>query len=71
VASEFSNGEFLVTLEKLQAVYQETGAGEEGTVYLYAIDGLHVNKDTTVVPPCQRVHNSYSRWILHDCLAPA
>ena len=71
MASEFSNGEFLVTLEKLQAVYQETGAGEEGTVYLYAIDGLHVNKDTTVVPPCQRVDNSYSRWILHDCLAPA
>ncbi|CAB9496881.1 Protein of unknown function (DUF1800) [Seminavis robusta] len=59
---------FNVTLEALKKVYQQTGAGAGGnTVYLYAIDGLRVEDDIKVAPPCQKGRH---RFIKGPCTTP-
>lgn len=58
---------FYVDQEKLKQVYEQTGGGAPGTVYLYAVDGLRVDDDNTVTPPCQP--RSRSRWVKGPCSA--
>ncbi|KAI2512165.1 Protein of unknown function (DUF1501) [Fragilaria crotonensis] len=49
----------------MRLLYTESGAGDVGTLFLYAIDGLRIDSDVTVAPPCQQ--NAKSRWIKVDC----
>jgi hypothetical protein len=63
--------EFYLNLssELLREIYTETGGGVEGTKYLYAIDGLRVEEDPDVDPPCER--QTTSRWIPVSCTGEA
>lgn len=62
-----SGDEFLIALNSttIRTIYEESGAGVVGTLYLYAADGLRIADDTTVQPPCQA--NTKSRWVPATC----
>jgi uncharacterized protein (DUF1800 family) len=49
----------------IRLLYNESGAGDVGTLYLYAIDGLRIDEDVAVAPPC--LQNAKSRWIPVNC----
>lgn len=49
----------------LRAIYKTTGAGEAGTVYLYAIGNLDISRDPDAEPPCRPA--SLSRWESGPC----
>jgi hypothetical protein len=65
--SELTAPRFLIPLNEtiIRVLYQESGAGEVGTIYLYAVDGLRIEDDKLVSPPCKR--NARSRWVKVDC----
>lgn len=56
---------FRINHDSIRAIYNATGAGEVGTVYLYAIDNLNITLDPTVDPPCKI--GSVSRWVPGEC----
>ena len=56
---------FQISHETIRSIYEITGAGAPGTVYLYAIDGLDINRDASVDSPC--LPGSRSRWIPVPC----
>jgi Protein of unknown function (DUF1800) len=53
-----------ITPETIRGIYNYTGAGEEGTRYFYAMDGLRVKEDKSISAPCER---TVSRWIPINC----
>lgn len=67
-ASSIDNGlDFSIPLDNatIRAVYEESGAGNGDTVFLYAVDQLRIENDTLVQPPCQT--DTESRWVTTDC----
>mmetsp|Transcript_3881 Transcript_3881/g.6489 ORF Transcript_3881/g.6489 Transcript_3881/m.6489 type:complete len:2423 (+) Transcript_3881:72-7340(+) len=62
--------EFLIPLDNatIRAIYTESGAGEGGSLYVYAIDQLRIEDDTLVRPPCAT--DVQSRWVIANCSAP-
>lgn len=65
--NDLTSLKFLVPLNEtiIRVLYQESGMGEVGTIYLYAVDGLRVEDDKLVPPPCKRT--AKSRWVKADC----
>jgi hypothetical protein len=60
--------EAFVTLshETIRTIYQETGGGAPGTMYLYAVDhGLNIERDPDVQSPC--IPGVVSRWAPVAC----
>jgi hypothetical protein len=57
-----------VNYETIRGIYDITGGGEEGSRYLYAIDGLRIKDDKSIGYPCER---TTSRWIPIDCTGAA
>ena len=70
-ATPFSDDVLMLqlTASSIRAMYENTGNGMEGTSYVYAISGLRVSDDDTVVPPCEK--RSISRWIPVTCSGAA
>lgn len=58
-----------VTPETIRNIYTETGGGAEGTRYLYSIEGLRVEEDFDIDPPCQKFTSS--RWVKIGCTGAA
>ena len=60
--------QYLVPLNDttIRVLYNESGSGKVGTLYLYAVDKLRIEDDKLAPPPCQR--NAKSRWVKVDCL---
>jgi hypothetical protein len=56
---------FEVSHESLRAIFNVTGSGEPGTLYVYAIGNLDITRDPTAIPPCQP--GAVSRWIPGPC----
>lgn len=68
--AKIGNGlDYRIPLDKttIRALYDESGAGDGGTIYLYAVDKLRIDDDTLVPPPCQA--DAKSRWTVVDCPA--
>lgn len=49
----------------LRAIYDVSGGGATGTIYMYAVDGLRVAEDSSVSYPCAK--SKTSRWAPVDC----
>jgi hypothetical protein len=66
--SEAAGPQLLIPLNEttIRVLYNESGAGKVGTLYLYAVDKLRIEDDKLASPPCQR--NAKSRWVKVDCL---
>jgi Protein of unknown function (DUF1800) len=58
-----------MTPDLILGIYNYTGKGADETLYVYAIDGLRVQEDQTIVYPCQK--NAKSRWIPLSCTGAA
>lgn len=56
---------FQINHDSIRTIYNVTGAGEAGTVYLYAVENLNITMDPTAQAPCQTA--SISRWIPGEC----
>jgi hypothetical protein len=59
----------IITPELIRGIYNHTGKGAEERLYVYAVDGLRVQEDQTIVYPCQK--NGKSRWIPVSCTGAA
>lgn len=64
---DFPDTPIILDTDTFKKIYQATGNGEQGTRYVYAVEGLDQTSGTSS-PPC--TPGQTSRWMLSDCLAP-
>lgn len=60
---------FKMTHEAMRTIYTASGAGDHGTVYLYAIRGLNITLDQQAPRPCDPGRSS--RWLPIACSGAA
>jgi len=52
----------------MRVLYEESGAGNVGTLYLYAVAGLRIEDDDKVKAPCDpSARGTTSRWVPDNC----
>jgi hypothetical protein len=59
----------IMTPDLIHGIYNHTGKGADETLYVYAVDGLRIQEDQTIIYPCQK--NGKSRWIPVSCTGAA
>lgn len=67
--SEIPDFYLQLTPATLRSIYEVTGNGDEGTRYVYAVEGLRASDDTSISPPCEK--NKLSRWLRVTCSGAA